>query len=371
LKFAATGSASDRRHGLIRLVFVIVVVAVLVCGSCAARSGHISGSSLPACRQVVPDPRLIIAWASPPAERDRVKLADWCAAVGPLLFEPKAGDGTTLRAPIADHLAIVTWNMHVGGGDVDDLIGRVRSGEFSSGRRIDHLVLLLQESYRSGGGVPATVARQAGVPGRIALGSHATHARDVGRVAAAHTMAVLYAPSMRNGAAPDDPEDRGNAILSTIPLSDPEVIELPFEHQRRVAVVAGIAGYTAGGRPWRMRLADVHLDTALALGHGGPLQARRRQVEALLDALPGSPVPTVVAGDFNAWLGRREPAINLLQRQFPDAPGVNDPTWIGPAGLRATLDYVFARGEWRGIQVSRLPLRFGSDHFPLLAVIEF
>jgi len=356
-------------HG-IRDVFLIGLIGLLVCGSCAARSRHISDSSPPACRQVVPDPQQVVTWTSPAADRDRVKLAAWCAAVGPVVFEAQDESGSAERESV-DRLAVVSWNMHVGGGDVDDLIGRVRRGEFTGGRRLDHIVLLLQESYRSGDAVPADVVRHAGVPGRIALGSHTTHARDVRRVAAAHAMAVLYAPSMRNGRVPADPEDRGNAILSTIPLSDPEVIELPFERQRRAAVVAGIAGHTSAGAPWRLRLADVHLDTALQLMHGGPLQARERQVKALLDAMPRPAEPTVIAGDFNTWLGRREPAIDLLRRHFPDAPAVNEPTWIGPAGVHATLDYLFARGEWRAIHVSRVPQRFGSDHFPLLAVIEF
>src|SRR5204863_7319391 len=131
-----------------------------------------------------------------------VSVLDRCDQTGPA--------PTAARTSTADRGAVVTWNTHVGAGDVDDLLTGVRAGEFSEGRRIDHVVLLLQESYRSGDGVPARVADRAGVPGRIARGSHATHARDIGRVAAAQSMAVLYAPSMRNGAAADDPEDRGN-----------------------------------------------------------------------------------------------------------------------------------------------------------------
>jgi len=176
LPSAATASA-HRRHHFIRAVLVIGLAGLLfVCGSCAARTGHIRPSSTLACRQVVPDPRRIVAWTSPPAERDRVNLARWCAAVGPVLFEPVAPAPPAARTATADRVAVVTWNTHVGAGDVDDLLTGVRAGEFSEGRRIDHVVLLLQESYRSGDGVPARVADRAGVPGRIALGSHATHA---------------------------------------------------------------------------------------------------------------------------------------------------------------------------------------------------
>jgi len=339
-----------------------------VLDSCATTAGRIPDSTGLVCRQVAPDPRQFVAWSSPASDRDRVKLADWCAAVGPVLFQERAPAGAE---PSVDRVGIVSWNTHVGGGDIDNLIATVRRGEFTNGRQLDQLVLLLQESYRSGDGVPAALVRHAEAPGRIVVGSHARHDRDIRRVAEAHEMAVLYAPSMRNGVAADDPEDRGNAILSTLPLSDPAVVELPFERQRRVVAIAFIGGQTRSGTPWRLRLVDVHLDTAVAVTRGGPFEARRRQATALLGTLTASPAPTVVAGDFNAWLGRREPAIDLLRREFPDAPPAGGPTWIGPAGMRATLDYVFARGEWQAMRVARLPSRFGSDHFPLLAVIDF
>src|SRR5262245_36233760 len=106
--------------------------------------------------------------------------------------------------------------------------------------------------------------------------------------------------------------------------------------------------------------------------HGGPLSARRRQAEALVHALANTLSIdgfTIVAGDFNAWLGEREPAIRVLREAFPGAAPLRDgPTWRGPMGLHATLDYLFARGV-RSIQVRRLPDRFGSDHYPLLAVV--
>jgi hypothetical protein len=89
--------------------------------------------------------------------------------------------------------------------------------------------------------------------------------------------AVLYAPSMRNGEgdARDEhgaAEDRGNAIVSTLPLEDPRVIELPLERQRRVAAAATVAGQSVRSR-WQLEIVDVHLDTSLALFHGGPFAA--------------------------------------------------------------------------------------------------
>jgi len=269
---------------------------------------------------------------------------------------------------------VISWNVHVGGGDVDGLIGRLRSGEFTGGEPIEQFVLLLQEAYRRDDAIPARLARSDSVPGRIA--PTAAREADVGHFRRDDGLAVLYAPSMRNGIVDLNREDRGNAIVSTIPLDNPLLVELPIERQRRVAVATTLAGVTAAGSTWRVRVADVHLDTALALTTGGPFAARRRQTEALIGALAASQAPAgdtlIVAGDFNTW-GGHEPALQLLERTFPDLPEAGGgATWSGPLGLHATLDHVFAtRGRARSIDVRRLSGRFGSDHYPLLLTIRF
>jgi hypothetical protein len=53
---------------------------------------------------------------------------------------------------------------------------------------------------------------------------------DVVALAKKYDLSLAYVPSMRNGSATDplEREDRGNAILSTEPLSDARAIELPF-----------------------------------------------------------------------------------------------------------------------------------------------
>jgi endonuclease/exonuclease/phosphatase family metal-dependent hydrolase len=316
----------------------------------------------------VPDAREPVSWATPDDERDRVRLADWCAAVGPVLYRPNPSGHSPATTRPLDRLAIVSWNAHVGGGDVAGLIDRVRAGEFTGGQALDHVVLLLQEVFRSGGGVPQRPARFAAIPKRISVGPH--EGRGVAAVAHARGLAVLYAPAMRNGLDVHDPEDRGNAILSTIPLSDAAVIELPFERQRRVAVVASIAGRNSAGSEWRIRLVTVHLDTALALTRGGPFRARARQVAGLISTLSDRAAPAILAGDFNTWMGEKEPAIEALRRTYPLVPPQPLPTWTGPLGFRAPLDYIFARGQL-AITVRRLPGRFGSDHHPLLAVVDF
>ncbi len=310
-------------------------------------------------------------WVTAATERDLARLSQWCETVGPVVFQPHPADSNI--QPI-DRLAIVTWNLHVGGGDVDDVIRRLRRGEFTGGEPVDQFVLLLQEAYRRDVDVPARIPRGYPAPRRIAAGSP-ERGPDIWHFSRGDGLAVLYVPSMRNGIESSDPEDRGNAIVSTLTLHEPVVVELPLEHQRRVAAIAVIEGRTRTGSLWRLRVADVHLDTAFAIAHGGPFAARRRQANALVGALaePSAPtVATVLAGDFNAWLGAREPALDVLRRAFPETPqGADKPTWVGPLGIHAMLDHVFVRGPVSSSRVQRLPGRFGSDHYPLLTMVSF
>jgi endonuclease/exonuclease/phosphatase family metal-dependent hydrolase len=358
-------------------IAVRVVAAIVACGVAAgALQSRVAASTSVelSCRRVEPASAPPVVWWTAAQDTERAQLARWCQTVGPVVFQPQPGSTTLPTSAFrTDRLAILTWNLHVGSGDVDGVIARLRAGEFT-GERVDDFVLLLQEAYRRDEAIPVRIARDFPVPGRIASAQGRGPAID--HFWRDDRLAVLYAPSMRNGIVDLEREDRGNAIVSTMALRDPVLIELPLEHQRRVAVGATIDGVTTSGRPWRVRLMDVHLDTAMALLHGGPFEARRRQADALLAALnatPSSTAPTatVVAGDFNTWGGGRERALDVLARALPDARDAGaEPTWVGPLGIHATLDHVFVAGP-ANVTVRRLPDRFGSDHYPLVAVLRF
>ena len=185
--------------------------------------------------------------------------------------------------------------------------------------------------------------------GRSSSGRPSGIRRDIRAIAERAGLHLFYAPAMRNSRAgtPAAPEDRGTAILSTRPLADLQVIELPFERQRRVALAATVAGETSGRCAWQLRVANVQIDTSLALTRGGPTAARRRQAEALLEALTETSPPPymVLGGDFNTWLGNKEPAVEVMRRAFPDTPPpAMSTTWRGPLGAHAALDHVFVRG---------------------------
>jgi endonuclease/exonuclease/phosphatase family metal-dependent hydrolase len=229
-------------------------------------------------------------------------------------------------------------------------------------------VLLLQDAFRSGAGVPVPMNPGAFFAGRLGGPRSAEEPHDVESLAAAYGFHAYYVPSMRNWGPLSD-EDRGNAILSTLPLSDLIAIELPFERQRRVAVAATVSGLDAGGRPWRLRVVSAHFDNLASVKYGwlGGEYGRARQARALREAIAGDG-PTVLGGDFNTWFGFTEPAFVETLAAFPDTHIVDRRATFGRL-LR--LDHLFFRLDdgWEA-EFSRGDHRFGSDHFPLIGAVR-
>jgi endonuclease/exonuclease/phosphatase family metal-dependent hydrolase len=250
----------------------------------------------------------------------------------------------------------------VGDGDIVSLVRDV-----GRGREGQPLVLLLQEVYRCGEPVPRSLALDAAFARRLGGGGD-RRPSDVGAVAAALGMSVYYVPSMRNGGHDSD-EDRGNAILANVPLSGLEAIELPFENQRRVAVAATVAGTTAAGAPWRLRVVSAHLDNTvprrawIASEYG-----RARQARGLVALLDGD-APTVLGGDFHPWFGFVDQVYVETARAFPQTPSTDRRATF--RGL-LRLDHQFHRlpAGWSA-SVRRADDRYGSDHSPLVGTISF
>jgi endonuclease/exonuclease/phosphatase family metal-dependent hydrolase len=310
-----------------------------------------------------------VGWVLRNEPEERTALDAWCWGVGPAVFE------TVPTPPAAiDSVAIVVWNAHIGSGDADRLIGDLRSGRLT-GAPVANFVLLVQEVHRLGPGVPpriapwVAVARPASDPARAGR-------RDVLDVARTNGLSVFYAPSMRSGRAQGEAsEDRGNAILSTLPLRSPAAIELPWERQRRVAVSADVEGRTSAGSVWALRLVSAHLDnrTRLAQIQRSLGAGRRRQAEALAQYLTDRR-PTVLGADLNTWLGgQRAAAARVLRAALPMPemlPAAATVKLPGPLP-DMHLDYLLFRlpqgwdGSYRVIDDA-----YGSDHRPLLGWVR-
>jgi endonuclease/exonuclease/phosphatase family metal-dependent hydrolase len=287
-------------------------------------------------------------------------LERWSGAVGP----PVMVQSRTATSERTRSIALISWNVAVGAGDVDRLVADVRRTHPDS-----ELVLLLQEVYRQGPSVPNRLFAGAMVPRHLG-GAHPHASSDVESIAARLGLNLYYVPSMRNGLPPFSMEDRGNAILSTLPLDDLAAIELPFERQRRVAVAATISGADPDGAPWRIRFVSAHLDNLAGprrLWIAGGAFARARQARALVDYVGTNDV-AVVGGDFNTWFGFADPAFVETHRAFPDTK-ITDrrPTFMRV--LR--LDHLFFRvpDGWNAA-FSRAAQSYGSDHWPLIATIR-
>jgi endonuclease/exonuclease/phosphatase family metal-dependent hydrolase len=228
-------------------------------------------------------------------------------------------------------LAVVTWNMHAGRGDLPRLVDDLRSGRLSGGP-VREYVLLLQESIENG-------------------------PYDVVRFAAGRGLSTFFVPLWvsRHGVS-------GNAILSSLPLVNARAIDLPRERRVRRAVAATV---DVGGT--RLFAVSAHLENRIAWTKGGLFSdnARGRQARALVGVLPDG--PGIVGGDFNTWLGPDEPALRAMHERFADTPAARlAPTFHD----RLVLDHLFfdLPGGWTAAR-EVVRDRYGSDHHPVLGVV--
>jgi endonuclease/exonuclease/phosphatase family metal-dependent hydrolase len=312
-----------------------------------------------------------MAWSGP-----RSPAHDpWCAGVGPgFAASPRDALASVADAtPFLNDVAILSWNIHGGGGDVDAIIRDLRSGQLD-GRPTQHFVLMLQEAVRVGGAVPTSWPLGAKATRRVANGKGAREDASIEGLAARHQLHLFYVPSTRNGKAQDPPEDRGNAILSTLPLADLEAMELPNEKQRRVTVAATIRVQTLARDIVPLRLANLHLDLRSGWGrfHRSFGIGRANQARWTVERFSNDSF-VIVGGDLNTWVrGSAEPAARLLGAAFShNMVPVGKPTvpapWLLPDRM---LDHLFFRlpeglGGWTRVVRSR----YGSDHHPVVARI--
>lgn len=315
-----------------------------------------------------------INWILAPDSSERAPLDRWCAGVGPAVSAPIAAADST----VSGSLVVISWNTHVGGGDIPGLVSDLRAGKFTEGAPVEHFVLLLQEVHRADAAIPLHIG--AIRPRRIEGIPHSGQRADIIETASNLGLHLYYVPSMANGVpvVAGVPEDRGNAILSSLPLRDLTAIELPYEGQRRVAAAATVSGITTSGEPWELRVVNVHLDNRSrterllnSLGAG-----RTRQARALLDVLgTDTNAPTVLGGDLNTWfLGFMERADDVLRKRFPlPHKEILEPTLAIKNGFgKMRVDrLMFDLPSTLTAETRRLDDPRGSDHYPLIGWIRF
>lgn len=156
--------------------------------------------------------------------------------------------------------------------------------------------------------------------------------------------------------------DTGVALLSRLPLSDAERIELPWgtcPWRPRLAVAASVP---FGGR--RLHVYNAHIDTHATV------EGQLKQHRAVLALAARTAEPTVLLGDFNTLddEGRRA-ARELLEAEGYTTPlPTNTPTWrSGP--ILHHFDWIFVRGA-RVLRWGVARVRGISDHWPVWVEIE-
>jgi endonuclease/exonuclease/phosphatase family metal-dependent hydrolase len=226
-----------------------------------------------------------VQWQEAQSEGDENLNALWCETVGPALFDPSPAPPADTAKVMTDSLAVISWNTHVGGGEIERLVHDLRAGRFTNGDSVRYFVLLLQEVYRASDTIPANV--RIGVPSRIAVDPPSGKREDILATATRLGLALVYIPSMRNGVGTrGSREDRGNAVLSSLPLQDPLAIELPIERQRRVIAGVTVQAESTSGDSWELKLFSVHLDNRSRASRPTAMfgVARLRQARALVGA---------------------------------------------------------------------------------------
>ncbi len=335
------------------VVLGVLLPTLSVLGACVSNPAVVQDTGASPCAAMT----RTVNWVRIPTGDERRRSDRWCAAIGPPEIETGRAKGLT-----GSRLAIVSWNVHVGAGDVSALLTDLKMGRLTGGRQVYTFVLLLQEVYRSGTNVPNFLHEGARFARGVRPGG--SNRVDITATARAFGLSLFYAPSMRNGPPTVSDEDRGNAILSTLPLDDLTALELPLEHQRRVVVAATLRD---GSSKWKLRLVSAHFTNTV--GHHLWLASeygRLRQARALAAALDQT-VPTILGGDLNTWFGYHDAAYRELARRFPN---------LGPLDRRPTfgimrLDHLLYRlpAGWLAT-VRRGESRYGSDHYPLIAELS-
>ena len=340
-----------RPHGSLIVVAIVSASVVLAAAPpCAARADEIGGAS--------------VQWFTASPE-DAPTLDRWCRAVGPAVYLPRPVAPTSIPPPL-EEVVVLTWNAHLAEGRLAELVGALRTGSLTSGVPVRHFVLLVQELFRRGREVPMF---SNGMRSAHAIRARQQAAPDVNDYAATLGLSLLYVPSMRNGSDLD--EDRGNAILSTEPLSSAVAFELPFERQRRVAVGAAI-DVTYGSRRGTLRLMDVHLEPlssprtlwVFRNPRGRQIRAALSMLSQLRDEDAAIWVGTVLGGDLNTIQSGAKESAYAQAREWSTGLTRED---LRTTHMMGRLDYLFFRlAPGATAAAIRIEDKFGSDHHPVL-----
>jgi endonuclease/exonuclease/phosphatase family metal-dependent hydrolase len=349
--------------------YALLPALAVVLAACAQRYDVALAPTARSCPVASAD---AVSWYVPTGT-DRHSDADrWCRSVGPAVFEPEPAARFGPWGS-AEPLVTVAWNVNGGSGDLYRFLETELGLDCASGDPYagPPFVLLVQEAFRRSPDVPPTTDRDV-IPPRMKEPERDGSRDDIVRVAERCGLAIAYVAATRNGPEGYDGEreDKGNAVLATLPLAEPLAIELPMVAQRRVTVGATVP--LPSGAP--LGVVSLHFNNYPTPWHvlrsGG--STRTQQARATLDGLRqieaeqagNGPVPAVGGGDLNTST-TGEAALRYLYDWFTDSPPFHgEPTRSGFA-----TDHLLLRGAGRleveDASYRRIDDDYGSDHHPV------
>jgi len=229
-------------------------------------------------------------------------------------------------------LSVVTWNVNKGRGELARF-----TEDFVAGRLtptpVRNFIILLQETIEG-------------------------NENDAVALARSRNLYSYFDPVLATERGMS-----GNAIISTLPLTDVRSIPLPESRHTRKALAATIE--VDGSKMFAI---CAHLENRSRWLNTFGLfseSIRRKQARVLLAEIPAG--HGFLGGDFNTWFGATEPALKELRKRFSSTPHEGpEPTYED----HLVLDHLFfdLPDRWeaaRGVVKDR----YGSDHHPVMSLI--
>jgi len=328
------------------------------------------------------------AWYFPVEAADNDRLEAWCLTVGSEVVRPSPSAAFPELRP-GDEMTVLSWNVAAGGGDLlgflrDEAHIKCAGSESLLEPRAAPFALLVQEAFRRSPGIPDAGDDRV-IPRAVVEEDRPGGRPDILEVAERCGLSLVYVAAARNGPARpgETREDRGVAIVSTLPLWDVRFMELPFEAARRVAVAAVIRD----GSEASLRVVTAHLTSAvppartIVTGNGSRLRQSLGLVDALQAACEAGGAEsacdddarsTLLGADLNTW-SSSETSLLRLREWFSDSPPLLATPTRGPF---PTDHILFRQGPGRAPRLLedtyvRVGERYHSDHHAIRARLRF
>ncbi len=182
-------------------------------------------------------------------------------------------------------------------------------------------------------------------------------------------MRVCFAPiySLDPQKEGEPRREYGLAILSRYPITSFKNHELSrissLEPERGIQSLPGFPEAVINLKGQKVHLFNTHLSWMDA-------DLRLKEAEEMLDIMAKADHPVILTGDMNALPGTRE--IHRLEQEMTDtfkAAGEGDGFTYPVLDPRRRIDFIFSSREIRALD-SRVIQDVGSDHYPVLSVLE-